>query len=181
MPNNAASPGSSRLKVQQVHNAYLDTVYVHDYFQAVRQSSSRWANHLNFIIALGGSGGGATGFLGLVGGISWLAWVCGPLTLIAAALAIAKPIYGWDKAVELSNRMIEEYGTLSTRYRFLIENMNVRQRWTEDLEQKAESLEAKRLEVAPASFPPLPHDQTISIQNAIIKRIDYTNWWLPSE
>jgi hypothetical protein len=166
-------------EVEQVHFDYPDVLYVGDYYRKLRSRISWWSRHLDLIIALGSSGGGATGFIGMVAKIPQLAWICGPLTITGAALAVAKPVYGWGKDIDAANKVIDDYGKLSMQYRFLIDDLNITRQRTADFARRAAELRQTRLRVAPSDFPDLDLAIRKSIQAEIRQSTDRSTWWKP--
>jgi hypothetical protein len=166
-------------EVEQVHLAYLDSLYVLAYFRAVRAGTGWWSRHLDLLIALGTSAGGATGFVGLVSKIPQLAWVCGPLTLVGGGLSVARSVYGWGKEIEAATKVVTNYGQLSTEYRFLIDDINTQCKWDAALKKRAADLRQRRLRVMPDDYPDLPDTTTKAIQAAVRSSINRSAWWTP--
>jgi hypothetical protein len=169
----------SATEVEQVYLAYLDTLYVCDYFRAVRSGISWWSRHLDFLIALGGTGGGTTGFIGTVAKMPELAWICGPLTIFGGALAVAKSVYGWGKDITSANKVIEDYGRLSMQYRYFIDDINAQKKWDATFRKRAEDLRQTRIRITPLDYPMLDLAKRKEIQASIRQSEDRSKWWKP--
>ncbi|GGF13374.1 hypothetical protein GCM10011611_18830 [Aliidongia dinghuensis] len=179
MSDIGAVQNPSRQQVKQIHYAYLEVLYTQDYFRHIRNSRNHWVKPLNLVIALSGSASGATGFVGIVGHLSWLAWVCAPLTVLGAGLTAARKVYHWDEIIQYADKTVESYDHLAMEYRFLIDDINIKQQWTKTFETRAQRLRDARQRANPKDPPKLPIEQERAIQNAIKQRVDRSNWWLP--
>lgn len=166
--------------VEQVHVAYLDTLYVLEYFRTLRAGTRWWSRHLDLLIALGTASGGATGFVGIVAKTPELAWLCGPLTLVGGGLSIARSTYGWGKEIEAATAVIKNYGQLSTEYRFLVDDLNTRRKWDAAMSKRAGELRQRRLRVMPDDFPDLPAATRQAIQARVRASVDRASWWTPA-
>jgi hypothetical protein len=168
-------------EVKQVHEDYLDTLYVCKYFETIKQRTSWWSRHCDFVIGLTSSGGGATGLIGTLGKWPDIAWVCAPLTVAGAAMAIARASYGWGKSIEAADKVIEDYGKISMDYRFFIDKIDAEKKWTSEFKKKAFDLRQTRMRIAPRIVPPLDVAIQASIQNSIKASVNRTKWWVPQD
>jgi hypothetical protein len=161
----------------QVIQDYLTTEFLREYYRDRHGKTTRYAKHFDFLIALGSAGSGGSG-LGILGDPRF-AWLCGIVTTVSFILSAAKSQYDWQGRVQNSLKMEEFYGPISTKYKHIIDDMNVARAWNEDFEQRYLTLREEAEHSPQDPYPSYPDKALRVIQNRVKAQIPYERWWTP--
>ncbi len=162
-------------RVRQIHHAYLESEFQVEYYTTLRDRTSRYAKHFDFLIGLGAAGSGGSG-LGILGDPRF-AILCGILTSLSVILAIAKSTYDWQGRIAKSTELFDYYRPIALQYSQLIDDLN----YHKDLDSEREALHLKlRADTSNAPVDPYPalkeKDKEL-IKDFVRDRVDRTGWW----
>ena len=168
MPNIAA-------RVRQIHHAYLETEFQVEYYTTLRDRTSRYAKHFDFLIGLGAAGSGGSG-LGILGDARF-AILCGILTSVSVILAIAKSTYDWQGRIAKSTELLGYYRPIALQYNQLIDDLNYNKKLDSEYEALHLKLRADTINAPVDPYPALKEKDKKSIKKSVRNNIDRTKWW----
>lgn len=161
--------------VNQAYRECLDALYERDYYQELYNRTIRYARIFDYSIGLGSAMSGGTG-LGILADAKF-AWVCAVLTTVSVLLSIAKGIWDWPGKTKFALERVQFYGGVYSGYRYLIDDVNVAKQWNADFAKRRNDLRQNSTASTPDPYSQLSENARRSIQDAIKKRVSYTNWW----
>ena len=173
----ALSTRQVRQRLRQIYIAYLDLTFHVDCYRELHSRTLKHTQFFDFAIGVGATTSGGSG-LGILANPQF-AWLCGALTSLSVILSVGKVAYDWPNRIKKSLELAEFYGVYAQHYRHLIDDINYRQNWNDQFNERHIKM---RSEIAKAPTYPYRHlseDEMRKIQKAIKKRINPKEWWRP--
>jgi hypothetical protein len=178
MPN-AVVAISKRLRVKQVYDAYLDSVYEIDYYKKMYNDTIRYSRHFDFVIALSAALGGGSG-LGILAS-SWMALPCSIITATALIISVAKQTYDWPAKAGFAVDMIERNGRLAGKLNNLVQDIQASRGWSSEFEKSYDELRLDINYLPQDKYSELSLSVREKIQEEIIRRENPAAWWKPND